>query len=359
MTTNVTTSPDLSRRAARFAHMTALLADHTRTHDGANPGQHVKVGPDALGEWVVTQRSRYRGVASKTPLTTAEIAALEAAGIIWAAPRGRGDNATRSSSISAHLSALARYKDVHGHANPPASTVMDGLNLGYWLRNRRQDHAAGRLDPALGQDLLDLGVTFRNSSPLKVAGTAGPSGAASGLARAARGRSADKHFDQMTGLLLAYRNAEGDVRVPRSYITADGTALGVWVSDQRQAFARGELSPQRIAALDEIGMIWVDTPGRRDFARTFAARLVCAGRYAADHDGNGNAPASFSCDHEDCDKKDLGQWLHRLRKKYAADLRAGTSKVTAEQIEALTAAGVNLDPQGRAARAAAGRSAAA
>lgn len=337
----MTQTAALSGRAAKFAHMTALLAQYTAANDGANPPQWYKTpAGEPLGEWVSTQRSRYRGVRSRAPLSAQEVAALEAAGIIWDAPRGRA-GATTVASSQEYLAAIAAYKAKEGHANPPARTEFNGLKIGFWLRNQRQSESQGRLDPALRAALADLGVRFRDRGTV-------PS-KASTIAREARVRVADQHFAGMVARLVEHKQATGHARPARSYVHPDGTALGVWLSDQRQAYLRGDLSADRVAALEALGVVWVDKPGRRDFERTFAARLGCVTRYSAENDGNGNAPASYRCDHAECDKRDLGQWLHRLRKKYLKDVREGTSKITAEQIAALVAVGVDLDPQGRAA----------
>ena len=60
------------------------------------------------------------------------------------------------------------------------------------------------------------------------------------------------------GLLEQYVAAEhGHARVPDAYRTPDGDQLGVWVSTQRQKYASGDLSPERITRLEAVdGWVW-------------------------------------------------------------------------------------------------------
>lgn len=56
-----------------------------------------------------------------------------------------------------------------------------------------------------------------------------------------------------------YYQENGNLKVPKSYVTVDGMALGSWIQTQRkvrQHTIAGQLSPERIRKLDEIGMIW-------------------------------------------------------------------------------------------------------
>ncbi|MFI5756824.1 Helicase associated domain protein [Streptomyces sp. NPDC051569] len=76
---------------------------------------------------------------------------------------------------------------------------------------------------------------------------------------------------------LAYRGDHGDLRVPYGYRAPDGFPLGVWISEQRRAHARGRLDAERVQQLDELGMIW----SHRDVA--FEEGLAAARGWAAGH----------------------------------------------------------------------------
>ena len=53
----------------------------------------------------------------------------------------------------------------------------------------------------------------------------------------------------------AYYAEHGDLRISQKYL-ADGFRLGVWVNSQRRKNRSGELSEEKIALLNEIGMEW-------------------------------------------------------------------------------------------------------
>ncbi|MFF5893819.1 Helicase associated domain protein [Streptomyces globisporus] len=61
------------------------------------------------------------------------------------------------------------------------------------------------------------------------------------------------------GHARTYAETHDDLNVPSAYRTQDGFALGTWMSNARQHRRKGWLRPERIAALDGIGMIWDTT----------------------------------------------------------------------------------------------------
>ena len=57
--------------------------------------------------------------------------------------------------------------------------------------------------------------------------------------------------------LKDYIQEFGNAKVPADYITEDGHKLGTWVSNQRQSYKRGKLSPQRQQLLESLpGWAW-------------------------------------------------------------------------------------------------------
>jgi len=70
-------------------------------------------------------------------------------------------------------------------------------------------------------------------------------------------------FDQGLAELAGYVHAHGDARVPRAHITPSGFKLGGWCHSQRGKRKVGELSTERIVALDALGFFW--DPYREDF----------------------------------------------------------------------------------------------
>ena len=58
------------------------------------------------------------------------------------------------------------------------------------------------------------------------------------------------------GHARAYANEHGHLDVPSTYTTADGFGLGRWILNARQHRRKGWLRPERIEALERLGMIW-------------------------------------------------------------------------------------------------------
>lgn len=64
----------------------------------------------------------------------------------------------------------------------------------------------------------------------------------------------------------AYFEKNGNLRVPKSYVTEGGMNLGMWLSAQRRIYAgkaAGKLSAEQIQRLEAIGMDWKDVPKQR------------------------------------------------------------------------------------------------
>ena len=102
----------------------------------------------------------------------------------------------------------------------------------------------------------------------------------------------------------AYRQQFGHLRVLQRWVTAEGFPLGAWINTQRVAHARGRLPAHRVAALDELGMVW----DARD--EQWAVGYAAAEQYAAAHGhlhpiGTYVTEGGFR----------LGQWLTSLRRR--------------------------------------------
>ncbi|MGW3360838.1 helicase associated domain-containing protein [Streptomyces bungoensis] len=116
--------------------------------------------------------------------------------------------------------------------------VVAGEDIGAWLAHQRTN-----LDTLHGEQrrlLTELGVT--------------PS---SGDIQKARRITQDPKFARNLAAATAYARREGHLNVPRQHIEiTDGAEikLGIWISNQRSRRAR--LHPQRIDALNALGMRW-------------------------------------------------------------------------------------------------------
>ncbi|MCR5825931.1 MAG: Helicase associated domain protein, partial [Oscillospiraceae bacterium] len=155
-------------------------------------------------------------------------------------------------------------------------------------------------------------------------------------------RDARALFEQLNDTLVAswdlmyeyakqYYDAHGDLNVPRRYKTADGYALGSWLQTQRKVYAGeqyGNLSEERIAKLNAIGMRWgsyLDDAWTRYYQ---AAKAY----YEAHGDLRVNVNETTE------DGLALGSWLARLRTYKKSGIRS--TYLTPERIAALEQLGM-------------------
>ncbi|MEV5936692.1 Helicase associated domain protein [Streptomyces sp. NPDC052079] len=100
---------------------------------------------------------------------------------------------------------------------------------------------------------------------------------------------------------LAFRSDHGHLRVPYGHAAPDGFPLGVWISNQRRLHRQGALSPERVAQLDELGMVW------SHFTVAFDEGLAAARGWAAEH-GHLLAPTEATWENYP-----VGVWLKNQR----------------------------------------------
>jgi hypothetical protein len=84
----------------------------------------------------------------------------------------------------------------------------------------------------------------------------------------------------------------------------DGLHLGGWITHQRTRRANGSLSPEQIAALDNLGMVWDPSAAR------WETKLAAARRFRAEH-GHLRVTGSFV----DEDGVKLGAWVQSVRNR--------------------------------------------
>lgn len=149
-------------------------------------------------------------------------------------------------------------------------------------------------------------------------------------------------FDELEETLTAswelmYQTAEqfyqeqGHLRVPKRYKTADGYALGSWLATQRSVRAGqqyGRLSPERIAKLDKIGMIWED-----QYTASWNRYYAALTKYRQEH-GDLDIPA----DYVTADGIRLGGFICNLRTARALGNRC--VYLTEERIQKLDSLGM-------------------
>ena len=104
---------------------------------------------------------------------------------------------------------------------------------------------------------------------------------------------------------MLYKARTGNSNVPARYKTDEGYQLGYWQSHRRQAYKKGELSPERIKRLEEIDFTWelLEEQFEKGFQETLLYR---------ERTGNPNAPKSYKT----AEGYLLGSWQGNQRNNY-------------------------------------------
>ena len=141
-------------------------------------------------------------------------------------------------------------------------------------------------------------------------------------------------WDLMFTIAKKYYEDNGDLDVPKRYITEQGFTLGSWLNTQRlvrTGKSMGILTDEQIAKLDSIGMRWESV---RDLV--WKRNFVAAKQYYQEH-GDLLAPIGDVKYHGVL----LGRWLAQLRSYRKNDLQS--AYLTSERIEELDAIGMVWD----------------
>jgi superfamily II DNA or RNA helicase len=206
-------------------NLAALRAFSEREGHVRVPSTH-REGEMLLGSWLNTQRTVYK----KGKLAPERIAALESLGMIW-------DQIEQF--FQDNLAALRAFSEREGHARVPFTHREGELQLGTWVSNQRKAHKNGQLSPERTAALEALGMIW---DPL------------------------ESDFQENLAALRSFSEREGHARVPKAHREGE-LQLGSWVSHQRIVYKRGKLSPNRIAALEALGMVWGGKKGGRRSSR--------------------------------------------------------------------------------------------
>lgn len=120
---------------------------------------------------------------------------------------------------------LRRYAAREGHAKVPADHVEEGVALGKWVMSRRLQWRAGTL-PSHRVDALESvpGWVWNVHEDMFARGVAA---------------------------VRAYAERENTLRIPGDHVE-DGVVLTHWIGARRAEYRRGQLSPERIDALEAV-----------------------------------------------------------------------------------------------------------
>ncbi len=207
-----------------------------------------------------------------------------------------------------------KYYEQHGDLEVPTKYKTEqGYSLGHWLATQRKVRR-GEQFGILGENRIakldSIGMVWDSYKDL----------------------SWKKNY----AAAKEYYAEHGDLRIPATYTTEMGIKLGAWITNLRNYRKNGAqsnyLTEERIAALDEIGMVW-DVPDML-WERNYAA----ARDYYAKH---GNLDVSISYVTSDGIK--LGIILCNLRNAYRGTNKS--YKLTQSQIDGLNEIGMIWTPR--------------
>ena len=170
-----------------------------------------------------------------------------------------------------------KYHDTYGNLMVPGKYVdPDGYPLGQWIIKTRQQKLNGRLKEERIAQLDEIGMVWNIF---------------------------DAKWEKAYALAAAYYEENGNLNIPRSYVTAAGERLGQWVESQQWAYPKGKLTEEQVERLSRIGMYW----GNRN-DRKWNEGYQEAKRYFDAH-GDLNVPAEYVSP----GGYNLGNWVKRQR----------------------------------------------
>lgn len=196
-----------------------------------------------LANWVGVQRARKMD----GKLSPERIAALDGLGFAW---RLGEFNSTRSpqEAWNTMLKRLAAFHAEHGHAIVPQVYPPD-KKLGWWVTTQRRKYRRKKLAEWQIARLNELNFEWDGGRKGGRPRTKTPN-----PPRADKPLSGENYFETMFRVLLEYKQAHGDCLVPQRW--KENHKLAEWVSEQRMAYNRERLAPDRVRRLGEVGFEW-------------------------------------------------------------------------------------------------------
>ena len=233
----------------------------------------------SLGHWIFTQRRVYRGEAYGT-LGKDRIEKLEAIGMVW--------DSIRDISWQRYYDLAKAYYDEHGDLNVPSDyKKANGDDLLAWIHRIRTYRKSGIQSSYLTEERMaaldKIGMIWNVPDYL--------------------------WEENYAGALEFYRK-NGHLDIPSHYCASNGLKLGAWIRRQRD-LRSGKIkigippTPEQIARLDELGMIW-----KNKYEVAWDRGYQAALAYFKEH-GNLDVPTMYVTS----DGYRLGAWLADRREK--------------------------------------------
>ena len=201
-----------------FSEASIYYAEHSNLNV---PKLYTTPGGLSLGVWLATQRRAREGQIQGN-LTEQQIARLDSIGMVWG---------NRKEIAWQHGFEVAKkYHDTYGNLMVPGKYVdPDGYPLGQWIIKTRQQKLNGRLKEERIAQLDELDMVWNIF---------------------------DAKWEKAYALAAAYYEENGNLNIPRSYVTSGGERLGLWLASQQWSYPKGKLTDEQVERLNRIGMYW-------------------------------------------------------------------------------------------------------
>ncbi|MBE2179952.1 MAG: Helicase associated domain protein [Chthoniobacterales bacterium] len=196
-----------------------------------------------LANWVGVQRARKLD----GKLSPERIAALDALGFAWRLGEFSGTRSPQE-AWNTMLKRLIAFHAEHGHAAVPQVYRPD-KKLGWWVTTQRRKYRK--------QKLADWQIARLNELAFDWDGGRKGGRPRTHMPKPSNGErplSSVKYFEMMFQALLEYKQAHGDCLVPQRW--KENRKLADWVSEQRMAYSRERLAPDRVQRLNDAGFEW-------------------------------------------------------------------------------------------------------
>jgi len=197
----------------KWEKMFKLLVKFAKREGHCNVYRYHEEENEKLGMWLCRQRiyHKQRGLDSKLALR------LEQCGVVWSV-----------SHAEKMMNLMYQYKMREGNCEVPRFHVEDGMKLGIWLQDQKQQRKRNNLSEERIYRLNKLGIIWDIH---------------------------DDRWTKMYNLWLEYIRNTGHPNVPRSY-SVNGHKLGMWLHTQRKFKKRGAMTDKRSDLLEKAGIVW-------------------------------------------------------------------------------------------------------
>ena len=192
------------------------------------PSRYKTKSGEKLGQWINKQRLIYK----KGDLSPDKIKKLEVIDMVWD---------VKEYEWNKMYKLAVEYRNEQGDLLVPKDyQTKTGEKLGIWICTQRSCYKEGNLLPDKIKKLNAIGMVWDASI------------------------NKEEIWNEWYQLAVEYRNEHGDLLVPQNYKTKSGEKLGRWISNARQNYKNGDLSPDKIKKLEAIGMVWDNKANKED-----------------------------------------------------------------------------------------------